>query len=104
MLAAQCPGSVVVFGDDGEKFGTWPNTKEHVYQNGWLERFFQALTDNKEWLKTTTLQHAVTTTPPRGKIYLPDASYREMTEWSLPVERQVEFDDLVRSDLHSEEF
>jgi alpha-amylase len=95
MLATQCPGSVVVFGDDGEKFGTWPNTKEHVYKNGWLEKFFQALTDNKEWLKTTTLRRAVTTTPPRGKIYLPDASYREMTEWSLPVERQLEFDDLA---------
>ena len=100
MLAAQCPDSVVVFGDDGEKFGTWPNTKEHVYQNGWLERFFQALTDNQEWLKTTTLQHAVATTPPRGKIYLPDASYREMTEWSMPVKRQVEFDDLVHQLEH----
>lgn len=94
-LAERCPGSVVVFGDDGEKFGTWPNTKQHVYQDGWLERFFQALTDNKEWLKTSTLQEAVASTPPRGKIYLPDASYREMTEWAMPVQRQVEYDELV---------
>ena len=95
MLAERCPGSVVVFGDDGEKFGTWPNTKEHVYDNGWLTRFFQALTDNKDWLKTTTLADAVENTPPRGKIYLPDASYREMTEWSMPVDRQVEHDELI---------
>lgn len=94
-LADRCPGGVVVFGDDGEKFGTWPNTNEHVYQNGWLERFFQALTDNKDWLKTSTLGQAVESTPPRGKVYLPDASYREMTEWSMPVNRQVEFDELV---------
>lgn len=89
------PGSVLVFGDDGEKFGTWPNTKEHVYQNGWLERFFQALTDNRDWLSTSRLGEAVKETQPLGKIYLPDASYREMTEWAMPVDRQVEHDELV---------
>ena len=93
--AEKSPGAVLVFGDDGEKFGTWPNTKELVYGQGWLKEFFQALTDNRDWLATTTLNHAVTTTPPRGKIYLPDASYREMTEWALPVNRQIEHDDLV---------
>ncbi|MEM9942922.1 MAG: alpha-amylase/4-alpha-glucanotransferase domain-containing protein [Planctomycetota bacterium] len=89
------PGAILVFGDDGEKFGTWPNTKEHVYQNGWLERFFQALSDNRDWLSTSRLQDAVESTDPLGKIYLPDASYREMTEWSMPVSRQVEHDELV---------
>ena len=100
MLAERSPNSVVVFGDDGEKFGTWPNTKEHVYQNGWLTRFFQALTDNKDWLLTTTLADAVENTPPRGRIYLPDASYREMTEWSMPVDRQIEHDELVHQLEH----
>ncbi len=100
MLAERAPGSVVVFGDDGEKFGTWPDTKEHVYQNGWLKQFFQALTDNREWLKTSTLAEAVATTPPQGKIYLPDASYREMTEWAMPVNRQVDHDDLVHEMEH----
>ena len=37
------PDAVVVFGDDGEKFGTWPETKKHVYDDGWLVRFFDAL-------------------------------------------------------------
>ena len=78
-IAERSPGSVIVFGDDGEKFGTWPNTKIHVYQNGWLKSFFQVLADNRDWLKTSTLSQAVESTPPRGKIYLPDASYREMT-------------------------
>ena len=95
MLAERSPDSVVVFGDDGEKFGTWPNTKKHVYEDGWLEKFFTALSDNKDWLKTSTLNEAIQSTPPRGKVYLPDASYREMTEWSLPVNRQVEHDELV---------
>ena len=33
--------------------------------------------------------------PPQGKIYLPEGSYREMTEWALPVDRQLQYDDLV---------
>jgi len=89
------PGGVLVFGDDGEKFGTWPNTKKHVYEDGWLKSFFQALTDNRDWLSTTTLATAIETTQPLGKIYLPDCSYREMTEWALPVSRQAEQDELV---------
>ena len=99
-LAESRPNSVVVFGDDGEKFGTWPNTKEHVYQNGWLQRFFQALTDNRDWLISSTLEEAVESTPPMGKIYLPDASYREMTEWAMPVGRQKEHDELVHQLEH----
>ncbi len=93
-LAERNPGSVVTFGDDGEKFGTWPHTKEHVYRDGWLRRFFEALTENKSWLRTSTLSQAVESTRPRGKTYLPDASYREMTEWALPVARQHEFENL----------
>ena len=85
----QHPGSVVVFADDGEKFGTWPDTKAHVYDQGWLRRFFEQLAANADWLTTSTLAEAVETVPPIGKIYLPNASYREMTEWALPVERQV---------------
>ena len=96
-LAAANPGCVAVFGDDGEKFGTWPDTQQHVYQNGWLKDFFQALTDNRDWLRTSTLHEAVQTTEPCGKIYLPDASYREMTEWAQPVSRQIEHDQLVHS-------
>ena len=94
--------AVVVFGDDGEKFGTWPETKQHVYDDGWLRRFFDALAENQEWIRTTTLADAVDNTPPVGKIYLPDNSYREMTEWSLPTERQLEFERL-RHDLEHDE-
>ncbi len=35
-------GTAVVFGDDGEKFGTWPGTQKPVYENGWLKQFFEA--------------------------------------------------------------
>jgi alpha-amylase len=92
--AERHPGSVAVFGDDGEKFGTWPDTHRHVYEQGWLRQFFQALTDNRDWLNTCTLGEAATQAAPAGKIYLPDCSYREMTEWSLPVSKQSRLDDL----------
>lgn len=94
-VAERSPGAVLTFGDDGEKFGTWPDTKVHVYQNGWLRSFFDALTENREWLHTVSLAEAVRKTPAVGKVYLPDCSYREMTEWALPTDAQETFDDVV---------
>ncbi|MBA4019693.1 MAG: alpha-amylase [Pirellula sp.] len=93
-IAAEHPGAVVVFGDDGEKFGTWPDTYRHVYTDGWLRRFFDQLVENASWLHTTTLGEAIDAVPPLGKAYLPDASYREMTEWVLPTERLLEYEQL----------
>lgn len=78
---------VVVYGDDGEKFGLWPGTFEWVIKKGWLERFFRALTENREWLNTTLPGDYVASAPALGRIYLPQASYEEMTQWSLPVEQ-----------------
>lgn len=96
-VAEQCPGAVLTFGDDGEKFGTWPDTKSHVYDGGWLRSFFDALTEHADWLRTLTLSGAVREAQPAGKIYLPDCSYREMTEWSLPVSGQEAFDEVVHA-------
>lgn len=88
-IAERHPHTVAVFADDGEKFGTWPETKKHVYQDGWLRQFFDALVANESWIKLTTLSEAFDHVAPTGKIYLPDASYREMTEWALPAEQLV---------------
>jgi alpha-amylase len=82
-LAERRPGATVVFADDGEKFGSWPKTYEHVYKKGWLNHFCDMLLANRDWLETTTLARAVDVTLPEGKLYLPDGSYREMTEWAL---------------------
>jgi len=91
-IANERRDAVVVFGDDGEKFGTWPETHKHVYTDRWLERFLDALVANQDWIRVTTLAEAADNVPPVGKIYLPDSSYREMTEWVLPVEQQIEHD------------
>jgi len=96
------PEAVVAFGDDGEKFGTWPDTKEHVYDRGWLAQFFELLTANKDWLLTTTLAEASEALVPVGKTYIPEGSYREMTEWAMPAQQQVEFEDMVHELEHQE--
>lgn len=84
---------IVVFADDGEKFGAWPNTYNHVYENKWLEKFFTALVDNSEWIKTFHFADAVNNIAPVGKIYLPTASYPEMLKWALPSESVQNFEE-----------
>lgn len=95
-IAAQQANAVAVFGDDGEKFGVWPDSKAHCYTNGWLRRFFDALIQQGDWLQVVTLGRAVQSVSPLGKIYLPDASYREMTEWVLPTDQQIKYREIVR--------
>lgn len=94
---------VVVFGDDGEKFGTWPDTYKHVYEDRWLERFLQALRENESWLKVTTPGETLDHVPPLGRFYIPDASYREMTEWALPAEPQTELHRLTHQERPHDE-
>lgn len=98
-IAERFPRAICVFGDDGEKFGTWPDTKRHVYDNGWLRQFFELLVQNQSWIKTVSLSQAMQEVAPVGKIYLPEGSYREMTEWALPVGRQQIYEDLTH-DMH----
>ncbi|MDO4629699.1 MAG: DUF1926 domain-containing protein [Planctomycetia bacterium] len=86
-IAEKQADAVLFCADDGEKFGAWPQTFEHVYGGGqWLARFFDTLVQNVDWLKTVTMSEALEETKPLGKCYLPDCSYREMTEWALDTE------------------
>lgn len=94
-LAAKNADLLVVFADDGEKFGSWPETHKHCYQDGWLRRFLDGLRQARSWVRLCTFAQALDETPPAGKIYLPDCSYREMTEWALPVPKLLAYDKLV---------
>jgi alpha-amylase len=69
--------------DDGEKFGGWPGTYRHVYEEGWLDRFFDRVLATS-WLRMTTFGDVVDSTPATGRVYLPTSSYHEMGEWALP--------------------
>ncbi len=75
--------SVIVFADDGEKFGVWPNTFKHVYEDGWLNHFFEKLEEHSDWIEMVHFSEALEISRPKGKIYLPTASYSEMMHWAL---------------------
>jgi len=93
-FATDSGDNVMVYADDGEKFGSWPKTHQHCYEDKWLERFFKTLQANKDWIKLITFTEAIDQFKPIGRIYLPDCSYREMTEWALPVEAGMAYEDL----------
>lgn len=95
-VAEKFDNAVIVFGDDGEKFGSWPDTYKHVYEDRWLHKFMDLLRENDSWIKVTTPSGVLDHVAPIGRCYLPDASYREMTEWVLPPAAQKEFVSLTR--------
>jgi alpha-amylase len=84
--------ALAVLADDGEKFGGWPGTREWVYDQGWLERFFDAMRgaiDSGD-VMLSRFDDALGV-PSGGLAYLPTASYREMEGWSLPAEAALRF-------------
>ncbi len=95
---------LAVMADDGEKFGVWPETFRTVYEEGWLDRFFALIEQNHEWLETTTFSEYLKKEPPRGRVYLPTASYMEMGEWSLPLRAMKEYDEALAKTKLSPEF
>jgi hypothetical protein len=90
------PGGMLAMGDDLEKFGVWPKTYEHVYRDGWLERFFSAVEANGDWLETAPPGDALATRTSLGRVDLPSASYMEMMEWALPTPARLRFQALER--------
>ncbi len=82
-VASDQGDKVIVFADDGEKFGVWPDTYSHVYENKWLDRFFTAIEENLDWIELKTFDEVIKEVTPKGNIYLPTASYAEMMHWSL---------------------
>lgn len=91
------PGGVAVYGDDGEKFGLWPNTWNHCWgEDGWIDRFFSALEENVDWLQTRPLGEVAAEQTPLGRVYLPCSSYEEMMHWALPPDAFEEFSGVLQ--------
>ncbi len=89
-LADESPAGTdgVTYGDDGEKFGVWPRTKEWVWGKGWLREFFRLIGERTDVIRTSTFSEFLKNNRPTGRVYLPTASYEEMGEWALPAEAQ----------------
>ena len=90
---------IAVMGDDGEKFGSWPDTGDYCWgsalQKGWMDEFFNALEEQSDWLHMTLLGEHARNYPALGRIYIPTSSYIEMTEWALPPKKSYLFGNLL---------
>ena len=90
---------IAVMGDDGEKFGSWPETGQYCWggdgRSGWIEEFFIALEHNADWLHTIPLGEYARNYSALGRIYIPTSSYIEMTEWALPPQKSYLFGKLL---------
>lgn len=75
---------LAVMADDGEKFGVWPKTYHHCYEEGWVDRFFAQLEQRQDQFPMITFSEALERFEPLGRTYLPTASYSEMMEWAMP--------------------
>jgi len=92
--ASESGDKIALLGDDGEKFGIWPQTHKLCWEAGWIEDFFTAIEENAEWLTTIKLGDYAERYKAAGRIYLPCASYDEMLEWSLPAEVSEQYTEL----------
>ncbi len=72
-----------VYGDDGEKFGLWPDTYQWVFNERWLRNFVEAIL-REDWIKMTLPSEYKASHPPVDRVYLTQGSYFELSEWALP--------------------
>ena len=83
-FADQHPDGVLVYADDGEKFGGWPGTRELVFKERGLERLIRGLRRGASRFRLRTPGEVLRSRPPRGVIFIPSTTYDEMQEWLLP--------------------
>jgi hypothetical protein len=83
-LARQGQKALVYF-DDIEKFGIWPQTYQWVYEQGWLRQFIEGVLASP-YLRTDRFADFRGRSKTRGLVYLPTTSYIEMNEWTLPLD------------------
>ncbi len=62
------PGRTVTYGDDGEKFGVWPETHEWVWEKGWLKRFFELLEDPEQGVELVLPSEQLDNYAPSGRV------------------------------------
>lgn len=86
--------SAATIADDGEKYGTWPGTHALAYGERWLARFIEQVVACPE-VRASTFSEYRAGHDPQGLAYLPNTSYFEMGEWSLPATQAVRMGRLV---------
>ncbi|MDE2599658.1 MAG: DUF1926 domain-containing protein [Rhodocyclaceae bacterium] len=101
-LARQGQRAIIYF-DDIEKFGIWPETYNWVYERGWLAAFIEGVLASP-LIRTQTYAEYHAANATRGIVYLPTTSYIEMNEWSLPGPAARTYHALVESEKQQGRF
>lgn len=70
---------VLVFMENGEKFGIYPDSESHV---AWLHEFLELLNVNRDVIETITYKDYWEHYPPLGLTYPTEGGYPEMDEWA----------------------
>ena len=96
-MSEEHDGKLAIYADDGEKFGSWPDTYKLCYEEKWLPNFFEAISKNSDWIKMKFFSEAMDEIPANGRIYLPTASYAEMGQWSLPPKGFGQYEELEKN-------
>lgn len=84
--ARQGIAPLACLGDDAERFGLWPRTFEHCWEQGYMRRFFDGLLERRDWIRTLTPSEYLAAHKDQARIYAPTASYLEMMDWAMPCE------------------
>jgi len=94
---------MAIYMDDGEKFGEWPGTHKWVYEDGWLDKFFEMMgkLNEQNIIKFSTFSEVLKECQPQGIAYLSNASYKEMEEWALPAKKIIELETLKKKTKYS---
>ncbi len=83
-MARELPdNAAITYGDDGEKFGMWPETFEWVFKKGWLDEFLGRIEESDNITTTHPSEYMKIMPHPRQRVYITTSSYREMGIWNL---------------------
>jgi len=74
-------GAVITNADDGEKFGEWPGTYHHCYEEKHLEHIFNMI-ENSSVIIPISFSEYLERFGVRDKVVIPANSYQEMGEWA----------------------
>jgi len=80
--AGEKHNTLFTYGDDGEKFGEWPGTHKLVFEDKWLNNFFDVLGENKSWIEPVHFSDYLKNQKPTGILKIQQGSYQEMMKWS----------------------
>ncbi|MBI5155504.1 DUF1926 domain-containing protein, partial [Candidatus Poribacteria bacterium] len=94
-MASEDSARTLIMADDGEKFGVWPDSFRHCYEDEWMERFAARIAKEGGWIFMKTFSEVLDETQSVGRVYLPAASYLEMMQWALPANALVEYEQIL---------